>query len=337
MQGETRESGLYRLAGLVFAVVLAIAAMAYAMGDRGAEAATPSAAATGGDADREADRGPDGEVVLAKAADGGDEVCTPEGAPVPMDPELRESSGVAASRAHAGVFWTHNDSGDPLLYAVDASGRTLGRVRVTGAEVDDWEDVSRAPCSGGGDCLYVADIGDNDAARPSVTVWRLPEPAPGDARSAPATALRLRYPDGAHDAEALFVADGTLHVVTKGESGPVALYRAPAGAGGGEATLQRVRALSDGKVKKPERVTGADVSADGRWVALRTVGEVALYPAAEMTGDGALSPRRVDLKGLDEAQGEGVAFAPDGSLVLTSESGGKNGRATFARLSCALR
>lgn len=333
MQGGTRESGLYRLAGLVFAVVLAIAGMAYAMGDRGAEAAPAVAAAD--DGEREAAPAPAPPETAAMVAD---EVCAPEGAPVALDPELRESSGVAASRAHPGVFWTHNDSGDPLLYAVDASGRTVGRVRVTGAQVDDWEDVSRAPCPGGGDCLYVADVGDNDAARPSVTVWRLSEPAPGDAESAPATALRLRYPDGAHDAEAIFVAGGALHVVTKGESGPIAVYRAPAGAAeGGEATLQRVRALSDAKVKKPERVTGADASDDGRWVALRTLEAVTLYPAAEMTGDGPLSPRRVELEGLGEAQGEGVAFAPDGSLVLTSESGGKKGRATLARLACALR
>ncbi|HEX2201999.1 MAG TPA: hypothetical protein VHG91_01820 [Longimicrobium sp.] len=329
MQGQTRESGLYRLAGFVFAVVLAIAGLAYAIGG-GAEAA-PAAVAV---ADREPDRGKDAPRRAA-AVRGGDEVCAPEGAPVELGEELRESSGVAASRAHPGIFWTHNDSGEPLLYAVDAAGRTVGRVRVADAEVEDWEDVSRAPCPGGGDCLYVADVGDNDAARASVTVWRLPEPAPGAARSAPATALRLRYPDGAHDAEAIYVADGAVHVVTKGESGPIAVYRAPAD--GGEATLQRLRALSDDRVKKPERVTGADVSPDGRWVALRTLEEVALYPAAGLAGDGPLSPRRIGLGALDEAQGEGVAFTPDGALVLTSEAGRKKGRATLARMACTLR
>jgi hypothetical protein len=44
----------------------------------------------------------------------------------------------------------------------------------------------------------------------------------------------------------------------------------------------------------------------------------------------------VDLKGLDEEQGEGIAFAPDGSLVVTSEGGGKKKPATFARLRCSL-
>ena len=38
----------------------------------------------------------------------------------PIPREVRESSGLAVSRAYPGVFWTHNDSGDrPRLYALD--------------------------------------------------------------------------------------------------------------------------------------------------------------------------------------------------------------------------
>jgi hypothetical protein len=242
---------------------------------------------------------------------------------------------VAVSRAHDGIFWTHNDSGEPLLYAVDAEGRTVGGVRVAGAEVEDWEDVALAPCPAGGDCLYVADIGDNGAERPSVTVYRIPEPAPDAAESAPAEAIRLRYPDGAHDAEAMFVLGGVIHVVTKGESGPIAIYRAPRDAAPGpEAALERIRQLSPEKVDRPERITGADASADGRWVVMRSLRTALLYPAAELAGSG--EPRRIGLETLNEEQGEGIAFGPGGSLLVTSEGGGKKKPATFARLRCDL-
>ena len=327
-----RATGLYRFAVLVIGAILATAALAYVVspGERHAVAAA-----------READEGSPREPAMAQRAAANPpagEVCTASGAPRPLGDEIHESSGVAVSRAHAGIFWTHNDSGDPLLYAVDSEGRTVGRVRVTGAEGEDWEDVALAPCPAGGDCLYVADVGDNDAERPSVTVYRVPEPAPHAARSAPAEAIRLRYPDGPHDAEAMFVLGGAIHVVTKGESGPVAVYRAPRTAGpGAETVLQRVRELSAQKVERPERVTGADASPDGRWVVMRTRESASIYPAAELTANGALSPRRVDLKGLDEAQGEGIAFAPDGSLLVTSEGGKKDRAATFARLRCTLR
>ncbi|HYR07824.1 MAG TPA: hypothetical protein VEQ60_08655 [Longimicrobium sp.] len=327
-----RTTGLYKFAALVLGAILAISALAYAIapGERRAEAAATDARA-------EVDGPPPPAVALAQREEGAAEnaVCTASGAPRPLGAEIHESSGVAVSRAHAGIFWTHNDSGEPLLYAVDADGRTAGRVRITGAQVEDWEDVALAPCPSGGDCLYVADIGDNDAERSSITVYRVPEPAPGAAASAAAEVIRLRYPDGPHDAEALFVLNGAIHVVTKGESGPIVLYRAPASAGaGGEVTLEHVRTLSAGKVDRSERITGADASADGRWVVMRTLESASLYSAAELAGSGALAPRLVDLKGLDERQGEGIAFGPDGSLVVTSEGGKKKSPATFARLAC---
>lgn len=310
--------GLYKFAGLLFVAILALAGIAYAT--------------SGG---RSAPRAPAADAGGAAATGRTDAVCVPDGAPRPLGGDVDESSGVAVSRAHAGIFWTHNDSGGPFLFAVDSSGRTAGRVRVAGAAVEDWEDIALAPCPGGGDCLYVADIGDNDAKRPSITVYRVPEPAPGDGESAPAAVLRLRYPDGAHDAEAMFVLNGAIHVVTKGESGPIALYRAPADAVG-EAALEKVRGLSAGQVDRPERITGADASADGRWIVLRTVRHAAFHRAAELAGGGRGSPRLVDLRELDEPQGEGIGFAPDGSVILTSEAGGKKQPASVSRLSCTL-
>lgn len=323
----TEERGLYKFGGLLFVAILVIAAVAYATsGGRSATQVAPTAALP------ESREGmPVTEVVDTVAADA---VCVPDGTPLPLGDEIHESSGVAVSRAHAGIFWTHNDTDDPILFAVDAQGRTAGRVRVAGASAEDWEDVAAAPCPGGGNCLYVADIGDNDAERPSVTVYRVPEPAPGAAESAPATAIRLRYPDGAHDAEALFIHGGAIHIVTKGESGPIAIYRAPADASG-EATLERIRVLSEEKVDRPRRITSADASADGRWIVLRTLREASFYPAAELLGDDAVEPRRVNLEELDEHQGEGIGFGPDGSVVVTSE-GSKKNPATFARLSCRL-
>jgi hypothetical protein len=330
-----RATGLYKFAALVIGAILAIAAVAYvaAPGERRAVAAMRAQ----DDAER-SDAVPRPVETVAQAADpSSGDVCTAAGPARPLDDEIRESSGVAVSRAHAGIFWTHNDSGDPLLYAVDGEGRTAGRVRVAGARVEDWEDVALAPCPSGGDCLYVADIGDNEAERPSVTVYRVPEPAPGAARSAAAEAIRLRYPDGAHDAEAMFVLNGAIHIVTKGESGPIAVYRAPRdAAAGAEVTMERVRGLAARKVDRQRRITSADASADGRWVVMRTLASASIYSAAELAGNGPLAPRQVDLAGLDEKQGEGVAFAPDGSLVVTSEGGGKKSPATVARLACTL-
>jgi hypothetical protein len=322
--------GLYVLAGFV-AIALVVTGSLLAVVSRGKYThSAPAAAVAEASAPMRDTAAPRPTAAAGQAA-----LCTTTGEPLPMDAEIRESSGVAVSREHAGIFWTHNDSGEPLLYAVDAQGHTAGRVLVSGASVEDWEDVALAPCPAGGDCLYVADIGDNADNREFVTVYRIPEPAPGASASAAATSIRLRYPDGAHDAEAMFVLNGAIHLVTKGETGPISVFRAPADAGA-VATLERVREVAPGKVDRPLRITSASARADGRWIALRTLQEAIFYPADDLVGTGAAAPRRMDLRALGEKQGEGIGFAPDGSIYLTSEGGGKNDPATFARLSCSL-
>jgi hypothetical protein len=258
--------------------------------------------------------------------DRNDEICTVTSRGVPLR-ELPEASGVSMSRRAPGVLWAHNDSGMPVLLALEGSGAVRGRVQITGARVEDWEDVSVGPC-GGGTCVYVADIGDNDRVRPNVTVYRAPEPSPGDKATARADVLDAMYPDGPHDAEALFVTGpDDLFVVTKTAEERTALYRFPKPLRPGtRARLERVRELP------VDRVTDADTSPDGAWVALRNNDELFLYRTRELlSADG--MPRRFSLKQLGEPQGEGVTFGANGTIYLVGE--GIPG--TLASLRCALR
>lgn len=278
-----------------------------------------------------------GEAALISALTGKEQVCRPGAETVALPLEVGESSGVAASQRTPGIFWTHNDSGDPDLFAVDARGALRGRVRVQGAAVRDWEDMAAGPCAAGR-CLYVADIGDNEGQRAEIIVYRVAEPAPGDGRTAPAEALRARYPDGPHDAEAIFVLPtGQVHLVTKGEKGHVAVYRFPTTATpGAVSTLERVRELSAGEVERPERITGASISPDGRWLALRTLRALSLHPVASFLAGGQAPARTTDLRPLNEAQGEAVDFTSNNTVVLTSEGGKKGVPGTLNVLRCDL-
>jgi hypothetical protein len=133
--------------------------------------------------------------------------------------ELAEASGITASRRTPGAFWAVNDSEQPVIYALDAKGVVTGRVRVTGATVEDWEAIAVGPCRSG-TCLYVGDIGDNNGTRKQITIYRVPEPAIGDDMTATAEVFHATYPDGPQDAESLVLtSDGSLYIVTKGEKG----------------------------------------------------------------------------------------------------------------------
>ncbi len=237
------------------------------------------------------------------------------------DPEATELSGLVFSRTRPDVLWSHNDSGDvPRVFALRRDGSEFGRTQIAGAEAVDWEDIATGPAPGGGALLYLADIGDNARARDSIDVYRVPEPQPGAAQSAPAERLRLRYPDGAHDAEALLVdpRTGTLVIVTKDLVAGRA-YSAPANlAAGSQTTLRR------GPAVPLTLVTAGDVSANGRIVALRTYSNLFLWARRDresLTRTLARKPCVMSALLLREGQGEAVALTAGGTAAYTTVEG----------------
>lgn len=248
--------------------------------------------------------------------------------------ELPEASGITAA-SRRGQVWTHNDSErPPALYRLDAHGRVAQRVVVTGVRMEDWEDVASARCAGG-TCLYLADIGDNLHTRPLGRIVRVREPAPRDTSVRADRIFYFRYPDGPTDAEALFVLPGErAFVITKGRNRAAMLYRYPGPLRADTVTLEPVRALTDGIAQFPDMVTGAAATPDGHYVAVRRYGYLELFRVRA----GALVPgARVDLGGLGERQGEGLALHADGELVLVSERGPGGAAGTLARVRCMLR
>ena len=261
--------------------------------------------------------------------------CQPSGKLMHLS-GLSEASGIAVDQRVPGRLWTHNDSGQPVLFALDERGTVTGQLRIAGATVEDWEAVAAGRC-GTGSCLYIGDIGDNDAKRDHVTVYRLPEPDATAATSAPAEAFHATYPDGPHDAEALVIApDGRIHIVTKGNSGPIALYRFPVDLRAGS-TMRLERVGSAGARDHDLRITDGAVSPDGRWTLLRSPHSVRFFRTPDFLEGRWHVAFRVDLTPLKEPQGEGVAIDANNVVFVAGErGGGKHKGGTFARFSCAL-
>jgi hypothetical protein len=250
---------------------------------------------------------------------------------------LPEASGVAVSRRSPGRLWTHNDSG-AVLVALDAKGAVTQRVQLAGTKIEDWEAIGVGACPGGS-CVYIADIGDNQAGRKRITIHRVPEPA-AEASVTVKDTFYATYPDGAHDAETLLVApDGGLFIVTKGETSAVGLYRFPRDLRPGAThQLERVgKPRASGTATDTGRITDGSVSPDGTWVVLRTKQSLAFHRASDLFAGNWVEAGRLDLRPTGEPQGEGVAIAVDGTLFLTGEGGGKSQPGTFARFACSPR
>ena len=244
-----------------------------------------------------------------------------------MLPELMESSGLAVSRRNPELIWSHNDSGSAaVLFALDAAtGAVRGRVSLPIA-TRDWEDVSAGRCPSG-DCLYVADIGDNQRGRSQVRIYRLPEPAPGEATTVQPEVFTATYSDGPHNAEAMFVVDADLFIVTRDRTGGV--YRATLTPGNHAITFHPVTQL------RLEAVTDAETSRDGTTVVVRTSHEAVLYRTSDLIRGVVTPSLRIPLDGLREPQGEGVAI--DGNMLYLSSEGRAGNRAgRFISLRCEL-
>ena len=251
-------------------------------------------------------------------------------------PEVDEASGLAASRRNPGVLWVHNDSGDePRIFAMTVDGRHLGALVLVGAFARDYEDMAIGP---GPDAdvsyLYVGDIGDNLAQRDLITVYRVPEPSISAADfSATAmelrnvVALHMRYPDGAHDAEALLVdpKTGDLFVVTKAEGGVAAVYRNPAPhAANVRVELERVAMVpvGEGQLARDERITGGEISPAGDWVLFRTYESAIMWPwQSGQPAAIAFAAPGCRVATLEEEQGEAIAFSADGLGYFTVSEG----------------
>ena len=252
------------------------------------------------------------------------------------DKAIDESSGLVASRTSPGNYWTHNDSGNgPVIYAFDSKGRRKGVWKVTGATSEDWEDMAAGPGpKPNTNYLYIGDIGDNPGNRSEIIIWRIPEPVipatdTGSTEKKPevteaAEAIRLRYPDGKHDSEALLVhpTTGRIYLVLKVPLINPGVYAVDMPKDTREVvTLKRI-----GEVDMPGLlggiVTGGAISPDGRRAALCDYIQgyelVLKDPAAPFDSIWKQPVETVDLG--KRKHGETVTYRLDGkALIATSE------------------
>lgn len=231
-------------------------------------------------------------------------------------PLIPESSGIVASRKYPGVFWTHNDSGnDAAIFAVTREGKLIARYPVAATNLD-WEDIATDDAGS----LYIAEIGNNNARRRQIGVYRVTEPDPHQPRTKNASPLkieqtwRLQYPGDPFDAEALFVWKDHGYVISKMFDGSEAgVYRFDLSPQEKPAVLEPVTRLP---VRSP--VTAADLSADGDRLAVQTMLGPFLFEGlkGDINSAGRIAPRQAFH--LDPTM-EGVCFA-DGGLLATSEN-----------------
>jgi hypothetical protein len=248
-------------------------------------------------------------------------------------------SGIAASRAHAGVLYAHLDAGGgAVVYAMTYAGKALGDYTLMGITATDWEDIAVGPCASG-DCIYIGDIGDNAArmggtTRTQIQVLRVAEPNVSMTQAATqqmlgdVTVLRFTYPDKAHDAETLMVDPVTkdILIITKETDGNSSIFRAAANTPADTPTvLEKVGNVQIGASGQAAQASAGDISPTGDRFMVRSYTAILLWPrAATFAATFAATPKMVPSP--TETQGEGLTFTSDGKAWL---SAGERARAIY--------
>jgi len=234
---------------------------------------------------------------------------------------INEASGLVASKVHPFLLYTHNDSGgEPAVYMIDTLGRYKGKIILDDIRNEDWEDIAIGP---GKDrslsYIYVGDIGDNNAKRDKILVYRFPEPLQVQEQiTVTPERITLTYPDGPRDAETLLVDpwSGDLLVLSKRDTSNT-LYRATA------KQLEAQEVLLEKVMKLPVTMAvGGDISTDGKQILLKNYWAVYYWEREEnesLEEVFARTPAQLPYK--PEPQGEAIGFSADGDRYYTlSES-----------------
>mmetsp|Transcript_15074 Transcript_15074/g.38322 ORF Transcript_15074/g.38322 Transcript_15074/m.38322 type:complete len:758 (+) Transcript_15074:324-2597(+) len=247
--------------------------------------------------------------------------------------QVREASGLSASRKHKGVLYTHNDSGDwNRIFAINEWGQHLATYTINGASSRDWEDIAMGPGpKKGSDYLYIGDIGDNRAYYATKVVYRVEEPVPPKVPSRSNDAnyaldsvekFEFKFPGHAGNAnsETLMVDpnSGDLYIVRKTRDHPLQVFVAKAPLTSGSVIeleeyhttcVDYTRECRDEHHNSPSKgeLVGGDISPSGLGLLIKSYSAVYYWRRASINDSFFSSDPRV-LPYMSERQGEAICW-----------------------------
>ncbi|CAL1539123.1 unnamed protein product [Lymnaea stagnalis] len=263
------------------------------------------------------------------------------------DARITEASGLAVSRVHQNVGYTHNDKGGlNEIYAFDIiTGATVATIVINNATNWDWEDLTYGPCFDDCNasvcsaqtppsryCIYVADTGDHAAQDAANIIYAIREPfALQDARVDLVGVLRFSWTEV--DAETLMMSpSGQLFIMSKVDGGQAKVAEIPAAAWNRDSvTLLDMSKTAVLKINTNSNdPQGGDISPDGKNVIL--IGEHGIYYLSVTNNDYIKSVQDnipVEVSTYQRVKdSEGIAWSSDGKgFYIVAE--GKNSTVYF--------
>lgn len=230
---------------------------------------------------------------------------------VPLQPgRIDEVSGITAASTVPGSIWAQQDGGNPAeIILMNEQAVIQKRIPIKAAFNRDWEEMA----SGAGpmtdsNYLYIAETGDNNAVYNNYSIYRFVEPRLSTDTVFQFDKINFQYPDGAHDAEAMFVSrQKDIYIITKRDA-VSKIYKLPYP----QTTGTVITATPCGQLKF-SGVTGAALSKNGNELLVKTYSQLYYWKLADNEiPETALQRMPLQLGYEPEPQGEAVCFQYNG-------------------------
>ena len=236
--------------------------------------------------------------------------------------DLKEVSGNETIR-NSNLIWMLNDGGnESKIYAVSEQGKIKREVYIKNKN-HDWEDLTSDEKGN----IYIGDFGNNLSKRKNLTILKIEEKYLKK-KNAEAIRIEFKY-ENQHkfppkkkglyfDAEAFFYFKGYMYIFTKSrvhnKYGKTFLYKLPAKKGKHIAKLiGEFENCNDLECW----ITSADISADGRKVALLSQKNILIF--SDYKEDNFLSGNVKKIELEHRTQKEGLCFKDNYTLLITDE------------------
>jgi hypothetical protein len=233
--------------------------------------------------------------------------------------DLKEVSGLATSANNPGLFWTHNDSGNPaVIYLLDEKLNIRLSCKLEGIKNRDWEDITVGPGpEEGKNYVYVGEIGDNNAKHRYKYLYRFEEPVLDDRVSEMSITtfdtIVFELEGEKKDTESIMIHPETkdIYLVSKREK-PVYVYE-----------LKNPQNTNDTLTAKQlvslplTQIVSAGISTDGKEIIMKNYDNIYYWEIKDTSIADALQEKPQVLKYTEEPQGEAITFSRDGKGFYT--------------------
>lgn len=242
--------------------------------------------------------------------------------------KLREVSGMSVGQ---GEIWVIEDSGNKdKIYKVDMKGDVIKDLKIDHAKNEDWEDLAMDKDGN----LYIGDFGNNDNSRKNLTIYKV-SASELKKKEPNAEKIEFHYPEQKDfppkkdslyfDTEGLFHWGGHLYIFTKNRTRPYTgetlMYRVPDAKGKYDAEFLGTMVLC--KSQDHCSVTGADISPDGKTIALLGYGLIFLVKNFELPNFDTASIQIIDFN--SNTQTESIGFLDENILLIADEKNKRTG------------